>query len=210
MKVAIINEGSTKHRNSDIVTAMEGLGQEVFNLGMKNIAGEPDLTYIQTGLMTALALNTGAVDFVLGGCGTGQGYMNMVMQFPGVFCGLIMDPVEAYLYSKVNAGNCVSLQLNKGYGALGGNLNLRYLLEVLFKEKFGGGYPPARGPYQMQMRDELIATSKIAHRSMEEILTAMDRKEVMRALQFPGFLAFIRENAQNSNLKDLILELAEE
>ena len=37
--------------------ALEGMGHEVFNLGMKNVDGEPDLTYMETGLMTAIALN---------------------------------------------------------------------------------------------------------------------------------------------------------
>ena len=123
MKIAVITEGSTKHHNADVMKALEGMGHEVFNLGMKNVDGEPDLTYMETGLMTAIALNLKAVDFVVGGCGTGQGYMNAVLQYPGVFCGLIMDPVEAFLYSQVNAGNCISLQLNKGYGGIGGDLN---------------------------------------------------------------------------------------
>ena len=36
MKVAVITEGSTKHRNADVVAAAESLGLEVLNLGMKN------------------------------------------------------------------------------------------------------------------------------------------------------------------------------
>ena len=76
MKVAVITEGSTKHRNADVVAAAESLGLEVLNLGMKNEPDEPDLSYLETAFLSALVLNLKVVDFVLGGCGTGQGYMN--------------------------------------------------------------------------------------------------------------------------------------
>ncbi len=128
MRIAVINEGSTKHRNADVMKALDGMGHQVVNLGMRNVPEEPDLTYLETGFLSALVLNLKAVDFVVGGCGTGQGYMNAVLQFPGTACGLIMDPVEAFLFSRVNAGNCVSLPPNKGYGGVGGDLNVRYML----------------------------------------------------------------------------------
>ncbi len=41
------------------------------------------------------------------------------MQYPGVSCGLIADPLDAWLFSMINAGNCISLALNKGYGWAG-------------------------------------------------------------------------------------------
>ncbi|MFA9381973.1 MAG: ribose-5-phosphate isomerase, partial [Acetanaerobacterium sp.] len=69
MKIAVITEGSTKIRNGEVMQSLEGMGHDVYNLGMKNVEGEPDLTYMETGLLTALLLNLGAVDFVVGGCG---------------------------------------------------------------------------------------------------------------------------------------------
>ncbi|MGE5612932.1 MAG: RpiB/LacA/LacB family sugar-phosphate isomerase [Bacillota bacterium] len=210
MKIAVINEGSTKHRNSDVMKALDGMGHEVFNLGMKNIEGEPDLTYMETALMTALVLNMKAVDFVVGGCGTGQGYMNAVLQFPGVFCGLIMDPVEAFLYARVNAGNCISLPLNKGYGGIGGDINIRYILEKLFEDYdkiYGTGYPAARAEIQINARKKLARLSQDAHLPMIEILKAMDQEPVKRALTFPGMVDFLK-TAPESGLKDYVLELA--
>lgn len=210
MKIAVISEGSTKHRNSDVMKALDGIGHEVFNLGMKNIEGEPDLTYMETALMTALVLNMKAVDFVVGGCGTGQGYMNTVLQFPGVFCGLIMDPVEAFLYSRVNAGNCVSLPLNKGYGGIGGDINIRYILERLFDDfdkSYGTGYPAARAEIQINARKKLAGLSLDAHLPMIEILKVMDQETVKRALTFPGMVDFLK-TAPESELKDYVLKLA--
>lgn len=206
MKIAVITEGSTKNRNADVVRALDGMGHEVYNLGMKNVEGEPDLTYMETGLLTALLLNLGAVDFVVGGCGTGQGYMNAVLQFPGTACGIICDPVDAYLFSQVNAGNCISLALNKGYGNLGGDLNVRYILEKLFNDTYGEGYPPARKELQVKARKKLQTLSLDAHKSMTEILGLIDREVLTRALSFPGVSDFIR-TAPESELKTCVLGL---
>ena len=71
MKVAVITEGSTKHRNADVVAAAESLGLEVLNLGMKNEPDEPDLSYLETAFLSALVLNLKVVDFVLGGSSQG-------------------------------------------------------------------------------------------------------------------------------------------
>lgn len=137
MKIAVVMEGSTKFQNPDVIRVLGEFDHEILNLGMKNIEGEPDLTYMETALISALALNLGIVDFVVGGCGTGQGYMNAVLQYPNVACGLIYDPVEAFLFSQVNAGNCISLPLNKGYGKVNGDINLRYIFEKLFNDTYG-------------------------------------------------------------------------
>ena len=206
MKIAVITEGSTKHHNADVMKALEGMGHEVVNLGMKNVDGEPDITYMETGLMTAIALNLKAVDFVVGGCGTGQGYMNAVLQYPGVFCGLIMDPVEAFLYSQVNAGNCISLQLNKGYGGIGGDLNVKYILEKLFNDTYGQGYPAARKAVQVDARKRLETLSQQSHRPMTEILKTIDPQLIRRTLDFPGVREFFAA-APESELKDVVMSL---
>jgi ribose 5-phosphate isomerase RpiB len=205
MKIAVINEGSTKQRNEEVLKALDGLGHETFNLGMKNVEAEPDLTYMETGFMSALALNLKAVDFVIGGCGTGQGYMNMVLQFPGIACGLLIDQVDAFLFSQVNAGNCISLSLNKGYGNLGGGLNLALMFKQLFSVTWGQGYPAARKEIQLGARKKLSQFSLDAHKSMEEIIAVMDKEIKSRAFAFPGFLDFVK-NAPPSELKDCVLK----
>jgi ribose 5-phosphate isomerase RpiB len=208
MRIAVIIEGSTKRRSRDVAGALDGLGHEVFNLGMKNEEWEPDLTYVETGFLTALLLNLNAADFVVGGCGTGQGYMNAVLQFPQTACGLLADSVDAFLFSRVNAGNCVSLALNKGYGDLGGDLGLRHIFSQLFCGERGEGYPDARKEIQAAARERLARLSLAAHLPMEDIVPAMDRGIVERALLFPGVLDFIAE-APPSELKGRILALAE-
>ena len=205
MRVAVVNEGSTKHRNPDVMAAANSMGfDEVLNLGMKNVEGEPDLSYMETAFISALVLNLKAVDFVIGGCGTGQGYMNAVLQYPGVSCGLLMDPTEAFLFARVNAGNCISLQLNKGYGGIGADVNVKFILQNIFVDEFGEGYPAARKEIQTAARKRLETLSLAAHRPMTEILDVMDEQTRTKALSFPGIREVI-ESAPESELKEKVL-----
>ena len=205
MRIAVINEFSTKNRNGDVLKALEELGYEPVNLGMKDLEGEPQLNYLETAFLSALALNLKAVDFVVGGCGTGQGYMNALLQYPGTFCGLLTDPTDAFLYSRINAGNCVSLPLNKGYGGVGGDINLKYIFEKLFNDTYGGGYPETRKEFQADLRKILNNLSLNAHKSMEEIVDTMDETILKKALLFPGIRDMIEE-APESVLKKTIKE----
>ena len=84
MRVAVLNEVSAADKNPAIMAALEGRNLELINPGMKSKTEEEPLLYTHTGLMSALLLHLEIVDFVVGGCGTGQGYLNSVMQYPGV------------------------------------------------------------------------------------------------------------------------------
>ncbi|WP_455618620.1 RpiB/LacA/LacB family sugar-phosphate isomerase [Eisenbergiella sp.] len=205
MRIAVINEFSTKNRNCDVIKALEELGYEPVNLGMKDHEGEPQLNYLETAFLSALVLNLKVVDFVVGGCGTGQGYMNALLQYPGTFCGLLTDPTDAFLYSRINAGNCVSLPLNKGYGGVGGDINLKYIFEKLFNDTYGGGYPETRKEFQADLRKILSNLSLNAHKSMEEIVDTMDETILKKALLFPGIRDMIEE-APESVLKKKVKE----
>lgn len=192
MKLAVINEVSASSRNKDI---MKVLGQyedlDVYNVGMKNPKEAVPITYIHTGIMAAILLNTRICDMVVGGCGTGQGFMNAAMQFPNVFCGLILEPLDAWLFSQINGGNCISLALNKGYG-WAADINLEYIFEKLFKDPAGQGYPAERKESQNESREILRHLTKAAHRDFVSILKEIDadilgtitaREEFMKLLQ---------------------------
>ena len=186
MKIAVINEISAADKNADILKALEGRGHEILNLGNTKGSDSPGLLYIHTGLMSALLLNLKAVDFVVGGCGTGLGYFNSVMQYPGVFCGHLLAPLDAFLFARINNGNCISLALNQGYG-WAGDVNLRLMFEALFTPEAGSGYPPQRAEPQKQGRELLVRVSRATHRPMAEILLALPEEVVRPALNFPVF-----------------------
>ena len=165
MKIAVINETSAADRNADILAALEGRGHEIINAGMKKSGEKPELTYIHTGCLSALLLDSGRADYVIGGCGTGQGYMNSVMQYPGVFCGHILSPMDAWLFTQINAGNCVSLMLHQNYG-WASDQNLRFIFDRLFGVESGAGYPSHRRESQKQSRALLAGINRASHRPM--------------------------------------------
>ena len=195
MKIAVINEISAADKNADILKALAGRGHEVLNLGNTRASDSPGLLYIHTGLMSALLLNQKLVDFVVGGCGTGLGYLNSVMQYPGVFCGHLLTPLDAFLFVRINAGNCVSLVLNQGYG-WAGEVNLRLIFDALFTPEAGIGYPPQRAEPQRQARALLQQVSGATHRPMAEILLALPEQVVRPALTFPAFRPLLEQAAQ--------------
>jgi ribose 5-phosphate isomerase RpiB len=195
MKIAVINEISAADKNADILKGLEGRGHEILNLGTTRGSDSPGLLYIHTGLMSALLLNFNLVDFVVGGCGTGLGYLNSVMQYPGVFCGHLLTPLDAFLFARINAGNCISLALNQGYG-WAGEVNLRMLFDALFTPEAGTGYPPQRAEPQRQARALLKQVSGATHRPMLEILLALPEDVVLPALTFPAFRSLLEQATQ--------------
>lgn len=190
MKIAVINEISASHRNADIMAALSKFDHTVYNVGMKDPEQNPVLTYIHTGLMAGILLNTGAVDLVVGGCGTGQGFLNSAMQYPGVFCGLISDPLDAWLFSQINGGNCVSLPLNKGYG-WAADINLQFIFEKLFDCQMGAGYPEHRKESQRISREKLRNISRYSHRSIDEILRSTEKEILVPLSKLESFLKLI-------------------
>ena len=175
MKIAVINEISAADRNADILKALDGRGFEILNLGNRKSSEQSELLYIHTGLMSALLLQMKAVDFVIGGCGTGLGYLNAVMQYPGVFCGHLLTALDAWLFARINAGNCVSLALNQGYG-WAGEVNLKLIFDNLFTGETGSGYPTQRAEPQRHARLQLAEISNITHHPMTEILSSLPEK----------------------------------
>ena len=130
MKIALINENSQAAKNALIEATLrkvvEPMGHEVVNYGMYAADDAAQLTYVQNGILAAVLLNSGAADYVITGCGTGEGAMLALNSFPGVICGHVEDPVDAYTFAHVNDGNAVALPFAKGFG-WGGELNLEYI-----------------------------------------------------------------------------------
>lgn len=204
MRIAVINEISASQRNPAIIAALRDLPAEIFNIGMTGPEDQPQLTYIQTGLMAALALNSGAADLVIGGCGTGQGFLNSAMQYPGVFCGLVVDPLDAWLFNRINNGNCLSLALNKGFG-WAGEENLRFVFEKVLENGAGTGFPVSRAESQASSRNILKEISAASHRPLAEILPLLANEVIEPVRSSEIFNGFIQDQAHNGPLKDYIL-----
>ena len=190
MKIALILENSQAPKNALIFKELESVakahGHEVVNFGMYSAEDDRCLTYVMNGLLAALVLNTGVADFVVTGCGTGEGACLACNSFPGVQCGHVTNPVDAYLFTQVNGGNAISLPYAQNFG-WGGELNLRYTFEKLFVSPFGGGYPPERVEAEQRNKKILDGVKEITHRPLIEILKKWDKDFVKNTINDPKF-----------------------
>ena len=184
MKIALINENSQAAKNALIEATLrkvvEPMGHEVVNYGMYAADDAAQLTYVQNGILAAVLLNSGAADYVITGCGTGEGAMLALNSFPGVICGHVEDPVDAYTFAHVNDGNAVALPFAKGFG-WGGELNLEYVFEKLFGFGHGQGYPKERVVPEQRNKKILDGVRSVAFRDLCDILKDLDHDLVKGA-----------------------------
>ena len=203
MKIALINENSQAAKNSIIYDALtkvvEPMGHEVVNYGMYSVEDKAQLTYVQVGLLTAILLNSKAVDFVVTGCGTGMGAMLAANSFPGVVCGHAQDPVDAFTFSQINAGNALALPFAKGFG-WGAELNLQYIFEKLFGQEMGQGYPKERAQIMAKNRNILNDVKKITHVDMMTILKEIDQDFLKQTISGAKFEEYFFTNCQDEEM----------
>ncbi len=208
MKIALINENSQASKNSVIEAALKNvvvpMGHEVVNYGMYTAEDEAQLTYVQVGILAAVLLNSGAADYVITGCGTGEGAMLACNSFPGVICGHVEDALDAYTFSQINDGNAISIPFAKGFG-WGGDLNLEYIFEKLFCEESGQGYPRERAVPEKRNKKILDGLKKVTYRSFAEILKDADRELVTGALAGEKFAEYFFRDCRNKELKEIIM-----
>jgi ribose 5-phosphate isomerase RpiB len=154
MKIGIIQASSQAGKNRLIFDTVKkyAAGAEVINFGCRE--GEPQkYSYIEISVLAGLLLSSGAVDFIVTGCSSGQGMMLACNSFPGVLCGYAPTPMDAYLFAQINNGNAVSLPLGEGY-TWAGEDNLEQTLKKLFSEPIGQGYP--KNEAARKLRDTVL------------------------------------------------------
>ncbi|MEH0834418.1 RpiB/LacA/LacB family sugar-phosphate isomerase [Pectobacterium cacticida] len=210
MKIALINENSQAAKNAiiaeSLTKAVAPMGHTVYNYGQYTVEDAAQLTYIQNGILAAILLNSGAADFVVTGCGTGQGAMLACNSFPGVICGLIVDPSDAYLFSQINDGNAVSVPYAKGFG-WGAELNLENMFTQLFKEEGGRGYPSDRVVPQQRNKKILDAVKAVTYNDLITILKGLDQDLVKGAIAGPKFQEYFFANSKDEALTSYIKTL---
>lgn len=211
MKIALINENSQASKNSQIYEELNNVakkyGHEVINFGMYSQEDENSLTYVQIGILAAILLNTKVVDFVVTGCGTGEGAMLACNSFPNVLCGHIVDPSDAYMFMQINNGNAISLPFAKGYG-WGAELNLRYIFEKLFEDIPGGGYPKERAIPEQANKRILDEVKNVSYRNLLDILKDIDKDLLKGAIAGEKFKSYFYENCKDQEMVDFLKSLA--
>ena len=210
MKIALINENSQAAKNEVICNALkkvvEPMGHEVFNYGMYTADDECQLTYVQAGILAAVLLNSKAADYVITGCGTGEGAMLACNSFPGVICGHVEDPLDAYTFAQINDGNAIAIPFAKGYG-WGGDLNLEYIFEKLYVEESGQGYPRERAVPEQRNKKILDGVREISFRKLTDILKELDPELVRGALSGEKFKEYFFANCQDDEIAAAVKEI---
>lgn len=210
MKIALINENSQASKNEIVHTALkkvvEPMGHQVFNYGMYGAEDKNSLTYVQNGILAAILLNSGAVDYVITGCGTGAGAMLACNSFPGVICGYVVDPSDAYMFAQINDGNAISMPFAKGFG-WGAELNLQYVFERLFEGESGQGYPRDRVVPEQRNKKILDEVKKVTYKDIVTILKGIDQQLLKGAISGERFKEYFFENCKNEEIAAYIREI---
>lgn len=210
MKIALMMENSQAAKNAIVLKELQqvanGLDYPVFNVGMSD-EQDHHLTYIHLGIMASILLNSKAVDFVIAGCGTGQGALMSLNIHPGVACGYCIDPADAYLFAQINNGNALALPFAKGFG-WGAELNLRFIFEKAFSGEKGQGYPPERKEPQVRNAGILNQVkAAIVKDNYLDTLRAIDPELVKTAVSGQRFQQCFFENCQDKEIEAFVREV---
>lgn len=213
MKIAVITEDSQIDRNPVIVDHLTKVahryGHEVVNLGMFTEEDKRQLNFTQTGLVASVVIELGIADYVVTGCGTGQGAMLSCNSYQNLVCGFVKQPLDAYLFSQVNAGNVVSLPLAQNYG-WGSEINLDYIFEVLFSQPAGQGYPAVYAEGQGKSRIRMDKMKKAVQKAPLEAIQSLDKNFVISALEDSVIIEQLRAANKSLELREYLLNLLNE
>lgn len=142
MKIVLMMENSQVNKNviifKEFNVVVDEKGFLVYNVGMSD-ENDYYLIYIYFGIMVSILLNLKVVDFVVIGCGIGQGVLMLLNIYLGVVCGYCIDLVDVFLFVQINNGNVLLLLFVKGFG-WGVELNVWFIFEKVFIGCNGEGY----------------------------------------------------------------------
>ncbi|HAP15282.1 RpiB/LacA/LacB family sugar-phosphate isomerase [Lactococcus muris] len=208
MRIGII-QGTTQVSKNEllhntVVKAVEKKGYDVFNFGVYPNEKQ-SYSYTEIAFLTALLINSKAIDFVITGCSSGQGMNLACNTLPGLLSGFIQNPQDAYLFGRINDGNVASLSLGLGFGWLG-ELNLEYTLEKLFDGEFGIGYPADVAERKVRETHRVKEFNKMSKISMIELMKNMDRDFIDKIMTKKNVIHYIIENSNEVELVDYLIK----
>lgn len=207
MKIALIIENSQAAKSEVVHAALtsvaEPLGHQVFHYGMYAPEDKASLTYVMNGLLAGILLNSGAADFVVTGCGTGMGSMLAANSMPGVFCGLVIDPTDAFLFGQINDGNAISMPYAKGFG-WAAELNLQDVYRKLFEGERGLGYPKERAEIMAKNRGILKDLKAVTCHDMLTVLKAIDQDLLKATIAGEKFQEYFFANATDEGIREYL------
>ncbi len=212
MRIALINENSQAGKNGLIFETLNRVakkyGDTVDNYGMFGADDVHSLTYVKAGLLAGILLNSGAVDFVVTGCGTGQGAMLALNSFPNVLCGHITDASDAFMFREINDGNSASFPFAKGFG-WGAELDLENMFDKLLSTKGGNGYPKERAVPERENKQILDKVKAVTCKDMLTILKEIDQKFLKDTIDYDFFKNNFFKHCKNKGIGEYLKQILE-
>lgn len=206
MKIAIIQASSQKDKNPIIEKCLkESIDlntNEIINFGVFP-EDTIEFSYIQTSFCISMLLESNAVDFVITGCSSGQGMMLACNSLPGIICGYVENPSDAFLFGRINNGNAISYPLGLNYG-WAGEINLKSTISALFSGPFGCGYPEKDAERKQRDTKLLKDLNHLTKKSLVEILPLVDKSFLMSVFQRKNICNYIMENGKNEELIEML------
>ncbi|MCR5227941.1 MAG: RpiB/LacA/LacB family sugar-phosphate isomerase [Eubacterium sp.] len=194
MKIGIIQASSQSEKNELIYNTVRKYapkGSEVINFGCTT-EDKQNYSYIDISILVGILLSSGAVDFVVTGCSSGQGMMLACNSMPGVICGYAPTPKDAYLFAQINNGNAIALPLGEEYTWTGYD-NFDKTIEALFSEPFGQGYPKSEAIRKLEDTEKLKTIRKNGQLSMKELLCSLDSDILDKIRQKQDVIQYVEQ-----------------
>lgn len=207
MIIAVIQAGSQSGKNELIYSTVKKYAPdaEVINFGCTEDE-KNKFSYIEISILVGLLISSKAVDFVVTGCSSGQGMMLACNNMPGVLCGYIPTPQDAYLFAQINDGNAVSLPLGEEY-TWAGEENLDKTIAKLFSEPFGQGYPKSEASRKLEDTKLLKRIRKDSQVSMRQLLNTLEKPLLDRVLLKRNVVEYVIENGKDEGIKSFLKEI---
>ena len=204
MKIGIIQASSQSGKNDLLYRTVKKYAPEaeVINFGCTEEEQER-YSYIEISLLAGMLLASGAVDFIVTGCSSGQGMMLACNSFPGVLCGYAPTPVDAYLFAQINNGNAVSLPLGEEYSWTGQE-NFEATIARLFSEPFGQGWPKGEAARKLRDTELLKNIRRSSQRSAAELLHSLDKSVIASILRKKNVIEYIKAHG-NEEIRQFII-----
>ena len=202
MKIGIIQASSQSEKNEMIYNTVReyAVDSEIVNFGCFRDDNEA-YSYIEISLLIGMLLASGSVDLVVTGCSSGQGMMLACNNMPGVLCGYIPTPDDAYLFAQINNGNAVSLPLGEEY-TWHGTDNMIMTIKKLFSEPFGQGFPKSEAARKLKDTALLKEIRKRSQIELIELLRSLDDGLIQKVLSKKNAIDYILANGNDVNLSD--------
>ena len=208
MRIGVILASSQAGKSPLLFDAVQkyASGSESIHFGCREEDDEK-YSYVEISLFVGLLLTSGAVDFVVTGCSSGQGMMLACNSFPGVLCGYAPTPMDAWLFAQINNGNAVSLPLGEEY-TWTGRENMERTIEKLFSEPFGQGYPKSEAERKRRDTEILKKLRRLSQVDLTDFLNRLDRQTVRRILTRRDVIDDIRTHGHSQPVLEWMNRIA--